>query len=407
MKRFLMMCFVLVLSACGTRDTDAGNATEAETVAQSAPADVPVPENGEELPEEEEGKEEEKGEDIRYDRINVFEGYRVPENTFTDRTVKDDYYHMRDNDIEIDIYNLIALDKLLGKKNVTLSDIEEAVRFNPRIPPEFKEKFIEFADTMMSFYPGIDMRLFYENMKDIEVREPTEEEKEKNGNVVAWYHDRFNIMYLSDLSDFSEGSEGIMILRHELGHTISLGKISHDYKRLYCDYANQEVGNNVREAACVILTTYPWQDRYDTEDLGFPLISNELRMILEATPGFDVRMLAIENVDGLIRFLDERLDNEISARDLMRLLEDQTNSYYRLAETKYTPDEYDKIYAYIADTYITNVLYPGMPYEEMMEIYEYLDYHLTKCLDRTDLVNTSVIRERFEKYWNENNITRP
>jgi hypothetical protein len=152
-----------------------------------------------------------------------------------------------------------------------------------------------------------------------------------------------------------------------------------------------------------MVTAYPFESRYGNQNLGLPLVSNELRVILEATPGFDPRQLVSQNIEYLEDFLDENNQCEISAQQLFDLMEIQSTEYYD-GRFKGNKEDYVKIYKYMADVYIANVFNDSMSEDEINAYRNYLATMLTKDLSSAELVRTDVIDNAINNYL-ENRVT--
>ena len=113
----------------------------------------------------------------------------------------------------------------MGEKTVSINDIKTVINNNNNIPNDLKPLVIDFAEKEMKTFPNLDMRLFYENMKNIKFQYLTQEDITKHGNVAAWYDWAEMTIYINKNINLSPGSYDLKIFRHELCHTISLAEI--------------------------------------------------------------------------------------------------------------------------------------------------------------------------------------
>ncbi len=304
------------------------------------------------------------------------------------------------------IKDTTALNKYLGYKDVSYDKIEQAINENYSIPAEYKPIIKDFAKEMMDYYPGIEMRIFYENIKKMEIKyvEDSQDQAEAQiEGVEAWYNYCQNNLYVSKKLNLVEGSHDMIVFRHELGHALNTARIFSKDQILMCSLETLNYGHYIQEGANVMVTAYPFESRYGNQNLGLPLVSNELRVILEATPGFDPRQLVSQNIEYLEDFLDENNQCEISAQQLFDLMEIQSTEYYD-GRFKGNKEDYAKIYKYIADVYIANVFNDSMSEDEINAYRNYLATMLTKDLSSAELVRTDVIDNAINNYL-ENRVT--
>ncbi len=320
--------------------------------------------------------------------------------------ITDDMYYVHDNGIEVDIYNSAALNKFLGYKDVTIDDIIEVVNNNPGIDSKMKPIIIDFARDIMKTYPNVDMRVFYENMKVVKVVYETDESIAQHGRSLAWFDWASQEIHINENSDLTEGSYAIMIVRHELCHVLMLLRLNtDDHLIIRCVQKDGNYGEFIQECTAVLISAYPFEDRYEFTDLGYGIVSNEFRAIVEAIPNVDYSVIVNQDVHGIEDYLDEKIDSDIPPERLFDLMELQTNVYYNFKYVKVDNEDFKAIYQYIADAYTQNVLKPNMSYEEIMQIQNNLIDRLNKDVDYTEgLQYTDVIEDEFNEYITMHNI---
>jgi len=334
--------------------------------------------------------------------VPVYDGYIPNYTPKTYTTVTDDMY--REFETEIDIYHSYALNKFLGEKHITLEDIKEVVNQNDSIKPEIKNEIIRLADAMIKTYPGIDMRLFYENVKRVQIVYETDESIAEHGDMAAWFDPKDITIHINENIDLTRGSEDEMILMHEGGHMASLGIIEADNGKTIVAITNDNAyGMGLREAIDVILTSTPFKDEYAFDDFGYPLYTNELEAIIEVIPNFDFTVLVNQDVYNIAAYLDQINPTSIPASRAIELMDMQNISYYNTA-VKSEKDQYDDIYRYIGETYYNYVLTPDMSYEEIQEISYNLKEKLNDNVGYTDLTEYDEIDKIFDQYMIDNNI---
>lgn len=112
------------------------------------------------------------------------------------------------------VSDLKELDDILGYQSVTKSDIMTAANNNPNLNEYKKEIINNLINKVYEEYPNIDLRVFYENVKTLEIVELTEEEyQEKFGNSEANYDSINNRINLSP-------NANLATIYHELAHVM-------------------------------------------------------------------------------------------------------------------------------------------------------------------------------------------
>ena len=305
------------------------------------------------------------------------------------------------------IYDSIALNKFLGEKEVTLQDIISTINNNENIPNQIKPLVIDFAEKEMKTYPNLDMRLFYENMKNIKFKYLTQEEINRHGTVPAWYDWAEMAIYVNENIDLSPGSYDLIIFRHELCHTISLAEMTaKDGTKLSITIKDGNYGTYIQEAVAVLLSKGPFVNEYADDDLGYGLIANEFEALTSLIPECDISILANKNINTIEEYFDKNIQTGITAQRLFDLMEQQIIEYYNMGYIHTKGDDYREIYRYIARAYIDNRLNPNMSAEEINNIKDELIYNLNKHVTMDEnLIYTDEIETEFNKYMNENNIS--
>ena len=113
------------------------------------------------------------------------------------------------------ITDLKELDNILGYSSVTKYQVLAAVRSNPNLTDYYKEIIYNLVNRVYEEYPNIDLRVFYENVKTLEIREVSGEEfhEEFNNYSVANYESSKNRINLSS-------NANLQTIYHELAHAM-------------------------------------------------------------------------------------------------------------------------------------------------------------------------------------------
>ena len=306
------------------------------------------------------------------------------------------------------IYDSTALNKFLGEKEVTLDDIIDAINSNTSIPSELKPIVLDFARKERKTYPNLDMRLFYENMKNIKFKYLTQQEINNHGDVTAWYDWSQMTIYINKDIDLTPGSYDLKVIRHELSHTISLAEIVlKDGTKLSITIKEGNYGTYIQEAVAVILSKDPFEKEYPDDDFGYGLIANEFESLTDIIPECDISILANKDINTIEKYFDNNFHCNIKAQRLFDLMELQTIVYYNINNVKMSNDDFKDIYRYIAQANLEKRVTPNMSYAEIKAIQNELKHNLTKSINLSmNLVYVDVIDEEFNNYMVKNNITQ-
>ena len=113
------------------------------------------------------------------------------------------------------ITDLKELDSILGYTSVRKEQVLEAVNANSNLNNYYKEIIYNLVNKIYEEYPNIDLRVFYENVKTLEIREV-----DKND-----FHNEFNnysvANYVSDQNRINLSSNAnLQTIYHELAHAM-------------------------------------------------------------------------------------------------------------------------------------------------------------------------------------------
>ncbi len=326
------------------------------------------------------------------------------ENTYVrSKVVTDDMYGIYGS--QVDIYDSTALNKFLGEKDITINDINSAVDNNTNLNDDLKSVIKEFAQTMMTTYPSIDMRLFYENVKRLSVVYETQEAIDDHGDMIAWFNYEYGQIHVNENINLSPGSYDLMVLRHEICHMISLGFLYENDQKIVCITKNGGYGEYLQEAIDVYLSSKPYENEYNFTDFGYGTCANELEVIIDAIPNFDISVLANQDVYNIANYLDKVNPNDVSASRFIDLMDMQTIAFYNMNNLQVENTEFKDLYRYIANTYLNYVVTPDMSAEEIENIKNNLVNELNRNLGYSvNVTYYDEITNTFNEYMEKNNI---
>ena len=113
------------------------------------------------------------------------------------------------------ITDLKELDSILGYSSVTKERVLAAATSNPNLNDYYKEIIYNLVNRVYEEYPSIDLRVFYENVKTLEIRELPENEfhEEFNNYSVANYESSKNRINFSS-------NANLQTIYHEFIHAM-------------------------------------------------------------------------------------------------------------------------------------------------------------------------------------------
>ena len=257
----------------------------------------------------------------------------------------------------------------------------------------------------MSTYPSIDMRLFYENVKRLSVVYETQEAIDNHGDMIAWFNYEYGQIHVNENINLSPSSYDLMVLRHEICHMISLGFLYENDQKIVCITKNGGYGEYLQEAIDVYLSSEPYENEYNFTDFGYGVSANELEVIVEAIPNFDISVLANQDVYNIASYLDKVNPNDVSASRLIDLMDMQTIAFYNMNNLQVENTEFKDLYRYIANTYLNYVVTPDMSAEEIENIKNNLVNELNRNLGYSvNVTYYDEITNTFNDYMEKNNI---
>ena len=331
--------------------------------------------------------------------------------------VNDETYNSKENasrsydidyvgDTYINVNNSELFDKVFDKE-VTLGDINSIVDNNKNINNEYKEFIKNYMKELVDYYPDLELRVFAYNLENLKFNflNDTQIHANVNDTCSAYWDYENDIINVSENLDLSN-TWNLVVLRHELGHlgnyfVIQKGEYTYKYT-----FQSAYGGYNVMEGMNVIFTTMPYMDYYESvnqDNLGYPLISNELRIILECID-YKPEMAISNNIYLLEDRMNDVMGDEVDSHVIMSLIDLQQVENENQVITTDRKD-YADLYSYITKMYIKTHLSNDMSYDEINEAKETLKASLLKGVVNPEFVYVDTIEDEFSNYCLENNIT--
>lgn len=246
-----------------------------------------------------------------------------------------------------------TLDLYLGTDNVSEEELIAVINNNPNLDDMYKEKAIMLAQHIKKEHPNTDNRIFYDNMKTIEVY--VLENNDENKNIGGLYNSYMNIIKVKnknivDSSDQYSNSFENEIIMHELAHA-------------YHCWAN-----NTQNQGYI----------YRSEKIGYSLDEAMTNKVIEGL--FDYSTSTYQREGKLLNYLltfvnYNYYDYENGGIDRL----------YNLLKEKYSEVDIDYIF-YYSDTMYNASIKQGINII-IQEVPEYLDCLFDLCIHNIDLKN--------------------
>lgn len=203
------------------------------------------------------------------------------------------------------INNTNELDTILGYTSASKDDVITAINSNDNISNRYKQYAINLINFIQNKYPNTDVRIFYENMKDVIVRDVA------NGSLGKYTAGNYN-SYDNIISICEDYKESEQVITHEFAHAYHHWK---EDKDLLPKYRNESQGHALDEAmtnkiinGIVPTTTYHQEGKvldyfltcvnYDYYDYETEGISKLIKLLKEKYPTVDIDYI-INAIDSM------------------------------------------------------------------------------------------------------------
>ena len=294
-------------------------------------------------------------------------------------------------------------------KKITVSDIESVLKTNNKIDKKYKDFIIQYAKDWLTLYPNSDLRVFYHNLKTLEIEEASPNDIYKitfSYDTAACYIPKENKIMLLDGTSFEKESDNYIILTHELTHCARQTKYIKDdgSENIIKYYEKLEMGEYAEEGVITNIA-------YEMQGLGkkatfYAFQSSCYRIIMDCI-GYDGEDYMNHSVNYLIKKMDEYMGDEQYAYYIVALIDAQ-------AVQRYTPyrsvdfTNYQDIYDYITRMYMKKHLNANMTKAEAEEVFDtFCDeimYHFDNMKTKYDITENN-FRSEFEKILNDLGIS--
>ena len=268
-------------------------------------------------------------------------------------------------------YDSCSYETILGIKNkISIDDIKAVLKTNNKINQEYKDFIIQYATDWLSLYPESDFRLFYHNLKTLEIKVCTENEMMLNTlttGAAACYLKNENTICLLEGTDFSRDSDNYIILAHELTHCArsAIFKNGEGYE-IFVDFHEKYNMGTYAEEGIITNIAYEMQGLGNRADF-YPFQSSCYRIIMDCT-GYDGDDFMNHSVNYLTKVMDDYMGDEQYAYYIVALIDSISIKKYESYKTvDFT--NYQDLYDYMTKMYMKKYLKADMSSEEAEQVF--------------------------------------
>lgn len=306
----------------------------------------------------------------------------------------------------IQLYNNKYFTQLFGVENYSVEEVISILHNNKNIDQKFFPYIEKFIKTMADYYPGLDFRVFVENLKTLKIVEKKQEDLTLESGGLAYYNDKNNTLVVSDTLDLENDSLSKIIFNHELGHAYNNLNMTKDGFEIKYHFNDAGRGKFTGEALDVLFTTAPFLNDYNEtqkRNMGYPITTNITRVITDSLPNYELQDSVTNNIYYLQNQMNEFMNDDIDSSIIIELIEVQWTEYISDYIEVNVEDEED-LYRYITRMYIKANVTEDMSYETIKKIEQSLNESLCQGVKNVSLVRTNVVTEEFDSYILEHNI---
>lgn len=305
------------------------------------------------------------------------------------------------------IYDMDYINLVYDDTNVTLDSLLVAIDQNNGIPREYKNLFHDYCYRLFATYNNIELRPFYENLKDLKVVECNKRElllHTLDANSYGCYVRNENAIYVPENCNYEKGTWEYQVLFHEISHCLRtrITEIDGIQVRIQCEGLN--FSNNITAECLNSLFTISLFD-YNEDDIAYQLQSNYHRIMIDCMDNYDLSDYANHSVSYYANKLDEFNKEKGVAPIILELIQLQYDDYHNDHIT-IAQEEYYRIYDYIARMYFNKYITEDMSYEEMKNVVDKLVSMITFDVPEGYNIDVNHFYTYFEEYISEKGYTK-
>lgn len=304
------------------------------------------------------------------------------------------------------IYDMEYLDKALDYSNVSISQVKDVINKNDKITPIFKNLMYEYCDGLAKNYPGIELRVLYENLKTLEVVECDREEltlKTLSIDTSGCYLRDENKIYVLKGHEYKKGTWDYQVIFHEMSHCMRTAQWNKNDVKIQVQAEGQNFSNITTGEALNSLFAVSLFD-YEEKDIAYQLQSNYHKIMIDCLDNYSLSDYINHSESYYASKLDEYNKDDNYATTILELIEMQYDDFHSDAITV-EQDQYYPIYDYIADMYYSKYLNSSMSYSQATKITDDLVDKITFDVPEEYNIDVDHFYDHLNDYCNEIGIS--
>ena len=263
-----------------------------------------------------------------------------------------------------------ALDKAFdtNKEDVTYNTIRNDINSNGNIPEKYKELYLTLANNLEKQYPTMDLRVWHENLKTMQIKEVDEMEmkiKAVSASAYATYRKDENVIYTVKDYDYEPGTWEYQVIMHEMCHPIRSGifKIRDNQVNVHFESRSGE-GGIIGEAMNSLLAVRSYDA--NERDIAYQLQSNMIELMVDSMDNYTYQDYVEHSITYFENELNKQNGND-QAVEIMGLINLQFKDYHDNT-ISVDQDVFYPVYDYIADMYYSKNINSSMSYEAASQV---------------------------------------
>lgn len=310
----------------------------------------------------------------------------------------------------IDFYCLrdaCGYDVIYGEEKVTVDDIREVCESNPNISSYYKDFIVEYARRWLELYPETDFRNFYHNLKSLQIHESTEggiSQATLSSDAAACYIRAENAIYVLEGTDFSVGTNGYIILTHELTHAARVSSYTTaDGTKVSVWFTGEDTFGTYLEEALITYFAYRMQGYGQEENIFYKSIYNYAEIICQCIE-YDGADYMNHSIYYLMDCIADELGSREAARDMIATIDAEAIARYEShRDHVYKGEQYiETLHQNFMKLYLNQFFVDGMTREEAEGLYETFFIEMTRNFELVTEnpipIHEEAYRTAFEEY---------
>lgn len=304
------------------------------------------------------------------------------------------------------IYDNDYLDKVFPNKNVTLDMIIQTIDNNSKINERFKLLLKEYITSVYQKYPTAELRIFYENMKTLEIVELDKNQlmlQTLSTTSAGCYVAKDNKIYVLKDYEYIKGTWDYQVIMHEFSHVLRTYQLVNEDNNIRVQIGGLNFNRLTLEEALNSIFTVSLFD-YEERDIAYQLQSNYYSIILECMDNYSLEDYTHHSLSYFAQKLDEHTGYNNYASVITELIETQYKDYHS-DMIEISQDQYYPIYDFISDIYYNKYLSEEFTYDEAKALTDILVEKIIFDVPEEYNIDINHFYEYLNEYCQKNGVT--